>query len=89
VPSLSLSSLRIISHSHRAVAVARVPPTALTSNGAHQNRMYLAGILESSSSVPSDGSEERVSEEKTQSESVDGQKVYKIVAVTKSKQLFR
>jgi hypothetical protein len=82
---------------NRAVAVARVPPTALSVNGVPQGRMYLAGVLESSASPPPsevlsrDG--QRLSEDDPTttvfSENLEGNKVYKIVVVTKTKQLFR
>jgi hypothetical protein len=83
--------LASIDQDHRAVAVARVPPTALAVNGAPQGRMYLAGVLESAPHLPSEGRDEpRLSEDATISaENLEGQKVYKIVVVTKTKQLFR
>lgn len=79
------TSLSLISS--RAVAVARVPPTSLTVNGTHHGRMYLACILESRS-LSNEGTEGLVNDDTT-SESNDGHKIYKIVVVTKTKQLFR
>lgn len=52
--------------------------------------MYLAGILESADPIPSESrDEQQLGEDATVTEEMNGQHVYKIVVVTKTKQLFR